>query len=137
MASGSGHPTYSKDKIEKYYDRIHLPEALRLYTVSEASPKASLSYLGLLQRYHLTNIPFENLSLHYSPSRSISIHPDALFQKIIESPGRGGYCMELNAIFATLLRSLGYRIYSSGARVFDGKGFAGWYIPCALMACIC
>lgn len=126
MTSSSGHPTYTKEQIEKYYNRIQLPEALRLYTVSEASPKASLSYLSVLQRYHLTNIPFENLSLHYSWSRHISIHPDALFQKIIESTGRGGYCMELNAIFASLLRSLGYKLYASGARVYDGNDYTGW-----------
>lgn len=128
MSSSSGHPIYTKEQIEKYYNRIHLPEALRLYTVSEASPKASLSYLGVLQRHHLTNIPFENLSLHYSTSRHISIHPDAIYQKIVESNGRGGYCMELNAIFACLLRSLGYKLYSSGARVYDGKEYLGWQV---------
>jgi len=87
-----------------------------------------MSYLGLLQRHHLTNVPFENLSLHYSPSRHISLHPQALFHKIVEGNGIGGYCMELNGAFGILLRSLGYKIYSMGAHVHDGKEFGGWQV---------
>ena len=128
MASALEHTTYTKEQIDKYYDRINLKEALRLYTISEASSKASLSYLGLLQRHHLTNVPFENLSLHYSPSRHISLHPEAIFRKIVEGNGRGGYCMELNSLFGSLLRSLGYKVYSTGARVHDGKEFGGWRV---------
>lgn len=128
MASVSEHTTYTKEQIDKYYNRINLREALRLYTISEASSKASLSYLGLLQRHHLTNVPFENLSLHYSPSRHISLHPDAIFAKIVEGNCRGGYCMELNNIFGILLRSLGYTVYSTGARVHNGTEFGGWQV---------
>jgi len=126
MASRTGHPTYTKEQIEQYYTRLKLPEPSQLYSVSDISPKAALSYLSFLQRQHLTTIPFESLSLHYSPSRHISIHPETVFDKIIKSNGRGGYCMELNAIFAALLRSLGYDIHSSGARVYDGNDWAGW-----------
>jgi arylamine N-acetyltransferase len=35
--------------------------------------------------------------------------------------------MELNAIFGTLLRSIGFTLYATGARVHDGKEFGGWY----------
>lgn len=34
--------------------------------------------------------------------------------------------MENNALFGTLLRSLGFTVYSGGARVFDGGSFTGW-----------
>jgi len=128
MASALEYTTYTKEQIDKYYDRINLKEALRLYTISEASSKASLSYLGLLQRHHLINVPFENLSLHYSPSRHISLHPEAIFRKVVEGNGQGGYCMELNSLFGSLLRSLGYKVYSTGARVHDGKEFGGWQV---------
>jgi arylamine N-acetyltransferase len=120
-------PTYSRDEIESYYRRIKLPDALRLYTVSEASPKAALCYLRLLQKHHLTHVPFENLSLHYSTHRRNSLHHDDLFKKIVQDGARGGYCMELNAAFGTLLRSLGYKMYAAGARVHDGKIFEMWY----------
>lgn len=36
--------------------------------------------------------------------------------------------MENNALFAILLRTLGYRIRSCGARTHDGKVFGAWYV---------
>lgn len=119
-------PKFTKEQVKKYYDRIGLAEALRVYEVTEISTKAALNYLGLLQKQHLISIPFENLSLHYSPYRQIVLHPDELFRKIVNGTGRGGYCMELNAIFGTLLRTIGYSLYATGARVHDGKEFGGW-----------
>jgi len=116
---------YSKEQVTQYYERIKLPEALRMYDVSEMSAKAALSYLRQLQKHHLISVPFENLSLHYSPYRGVALHTDALFRKIV-GQGRGGYCMELNAAFGALLRSLKYIVYSTGARVHDGREFGGW-----------
>jgi arylamine N-acetyltransferase len=53
--------SYSKEQITQYYDRVNLPEALRIYDVSELSPKAALSYLRELQKHHLITVPFENI----------------------------------------------------------------------------
>lgn len=36
--------------------------------------------------------------------------------------------MELNQLFFTLLRSIGYRVHSCGARVHNGKKFGGWSV---------
>ncbi|TID14511.1 arylamine N-acetyltransferase 1 [Venturia nashicola] len=116
---------YSKEEITQYYHRIRIPESLRIYDVSELSPKAALSYLKELQKHHLVSVPFENISLHYSPSRTVILHPEQLFRKIVHG-GRGGYCMELNAVFGLLLRSLRYNLYPTGARVHDGREFGGW-----------
>lgn len=52
---------YSKEEVTQYYDRISIPEALRIYDVSELSPKAALSYLKKLQKHHLVSVPFENI----------------------------------------------------------------------------
>ncbi|KAE9976437.1 hypothetical protein EG328_002619 [Venturia inaequalis] len=116
---------YSKEEITQYYDRINIPEALRIYDVSGLSPQATLSYLKELQKHHLVSVPFENISLHYSPSRTVILHPEQLFRKIVHG-GRGGYCMELNAVFGVLLRSLKYNLYPTGARAHDGREFGGW-----------
>lgn len=59
-----------------------------------------MEYLSLLQKYNLVAVPFENLTLHYSPHRAVVIHPEALFQKIVgDNNGRGGYCMENNYLY--------------------------------------
>jgi arylamine N-acetyltransferase len=52
---------YSKEEVTQYYDRISIPEALRIYDVSGLSPKAALSYLRELQKHHLVSVPFENI----------------------------------------------------------------------------
>ncbi|KAF2434619.1 arylamine N-acetyltransferase 1 [Tothia fuscella] len=119
-------PKYTKEQIIQYYERIGLPEALRIYDVADISPKAALSYLKELQKHHLISIPFENLALHYSPYKRIVLHPSELHRKIICTTGRGGYCMELNTLFNTLLRSINFTLYATGCRVHDGRDFNGW-----------
>ncbi|KAK4899583.1 hypothetical protein LTR49_027626 [Elasticomyces elasticus] len=84
-------------------------------------------FLGALVTHTLANIPFENLSLHDSPTHAVSIHPDTLFQKIIRADmGRGGYCLENNVFLGTVLQSLGFDVMSVGARINRmGKGGVG------------
>ena len=119
-------PAYTQAQIAKYFDRLHLPANQRIHDVASLNPDEALAYLALLQKLHLVAIPFENLSLHYSPHRRISIHPEAVFQKIIgDDGGRGGYCMENTGLFSVLLRSLGFDCYSAGARVF-AEDLNGW-----------
>lgn len=95
--------------------------------VANLTPEDALQYLSLLQKRHLIHIPFENLTLHYSAHRQVSIHADELFKKIIgDNNGRGGYCMENNGLFNALLHSLGFSVYSAGGRVFDDGKWTGW-----------
>lgn len=117
-------PTYSKEQIDHIFNRLNFPQALRQYdpTSLKDPPRkdepSRLQYLTALQRSMLTSVPFENLELHYSPTHVITIEPDALYHKIVtQGTGRGGYCMENNAFFVTLLRSLGFSTYSVAARV--------------------
>ncbi|GAA3440993.1 arylamine N-acetyltransferase family protein [Planomonospora venezuelensis] len=72
--------------------------------------------LHALQLAHLRAVPFENLSIHLG--EQISLEPGALFDKIV-SRRRGGFCYELNGLFAELLTSLGYRVTLLAARVFQ------------------
>lgn len=116
-------PTYSKPQITKYFDRLTIPHNERVYDVKSLNPEDALSYLALLQKLHLANIPFENLSIHYSTHRQVSIHAQELFRKIIDdNNGRGGYCMENNLLFGTLMHSLGFNLYSGGGRVLAQGG---------------
>ena len=127
MISEQPRPSYTREQISKYFHRLQLPEKDQKYDVAGWSAEDVLNYLALLQKLHLARIPFENLTLHYSAHHSVNVHPEALFTKIIgDNNGRGGYCMENNALFGTLLLSLGFDIYSAGARVNNGGVFTGW-----------
>lgn len=62
----------------------------------------------------LHHLPFENLDVLLD--KPVQIEPDAVFAKIVEQR-RGGYCFELNSLFARLLSSLDYRVTLLVARV--------------------
>lgn len=51
----------------------------------------------------------------------ISLDKEDLFEKIVTLE-RGGYCMENNLLFSTVLRTLGFEVVATGARV----GPNGW-----------
>ncbi|WP_329084096.1 arylamine N-acetyltransferase family protein [Streptosporangium sp. NBC_01469] len=79
--------------------------------------KPDVQGLRALQLAHLRAVPFENLSIHLG--EVISLEPDALFDKVV-GRRRGGFCYELNGLFAELLTALGYRVTLLAARVFNG-----------------
>lgn len=123
----SARATYSTDQIEKYFERLGLPQEKRIYNVASLNAAEALEHLALLQKLQLAAVPFENISLHYSTHHSISVHPEELFRKIIgDDNGRGGYCMENNRLFGTLLNSLGFTLYSGGCRCFGDDTWTGW-----------
>jgi N-hydroxyarylamine O-acetyltransferase len=74
----------------------------------------SLSTLRALHLAHLRTVPFENLDIHWS--RPILLDEESLFDKIVTRK-RGGFCYELNGLFASLLRELGYTVSLLSARV--------------------
>lgn len=77
--------------------------------------------LKSLQRAHLLAVPFENLDIHLG--RRLSLDQGALFDKIVPRR-RGGFCYELNGLFAALLRALGFDVTMIAARVArQGGGF--------------
>ncbi|KAH0151608.1 putative N-acetyltransferase family protein, partial [Aureobasidium melanogenum] len=116
---------YTPAQIHQYYDRISLPQEYRhepghVSTKIASQTSTGLEFLSALQRYNLANIPFENLDLHYSTHHSISIDSQEIFDKIVgggRKKGRGGYCMVNNALFANVLRGLGFHVTSHGARI--------------------
>jgi arylamine N-acetyltransferase len=98
-----------------------------------------LDFLQQLQRYQLASVPWENLSKFYNPRLSpvsALLGQDDVFDKIVGAGangrldgrgGRGGGCLENNTLFGTVLRSLGYDIFSTAGRVHIGGGnYSGW-----------
>lgn len=73
------------------------------------------SSLAELHERHLLSVPFENLDTHMDTRIVLEI--PWLYDKIVERR-RGGFCYELNGLFAELLRDLGYEVELLAARVF-------------------
>jgi N-hydroxyarylamine O-acetyltransferase len=96
------------DSVNSYLDRIG---------ARPAGPTASA--LRELHRRHLETVPFENLSIHLG--EPIVLAEDALLDKVVLR-GRGGFCYELNGLFAALLTALGYDVTLLAASVFGDGG---------------
>jgi N-hydroxyarylamine O-acetyltransferase len=98
--------------VDAYLDRLGV----------EWPAAADLATLRRLQERHLATVPFENLSVHLG--EPIVLDEEALFTKIV-SRRRGGFCYELNGLFAALLRELGYAAELRAAQVFRPDGTPG------------
>lgn len=103
---------YSEAQLELYLQHIKYPK--------HDHPADRLQFLTGLLRHHQARVPFDSIALHYSPTRLLSLDPEDLFQKIVTN-SRGGYCMEVNRLFATVLRTLGFQLYSCAGRVKHKK----------------
>jgi N-hydroxyarylamine O-acetyltransferase len=76
--------------------------------------------LRTLQLAHLYRVPFENLSIH--TNEKILLQEEWLYDKFVRRR-RGGFCYELNGLFAVLLRQLGFPVtlLSAGVARADGS----------------
>ena len=81
----------------------------------------TLATLRALQRAQLLTVPFENLDIHLG--RQIRLDQASLFDKIV-TRRRGGFCFELNGLFAELLRELGFRVTLLNSRIPETHN--GW-----------
>jgi N-hydroxyarylamine O-acetyltransferase len=102
------------DQVAAYLDRIG------------AAPGSSLADL---QRQHLMSVPFENLDIHLGAT--ITLDPDAFYAKVVKRR-RGGFCYELNGLFAELLRALGHDVTLLAARTIGRDGLGPPYDHLAL-----
>ncbi|OCK73694.1 cysteine proteinase [Lepidopterella palustris CBS 459.81] len=119
-------PAYTPHQLSTYLSHISLPPATH-------PPSLTLPYLSRLLVHQLSAVPYENLSLHYSPVKRIDLSPAALYKKFItDGRGRGGYCMEVGIFFNHVLRGLGFEAYMTGVRIrpreggVPGGSYMGW-----------
>jgi N-hydroxyarylamine O-acetyltransferase len=77
----------------------------------------SAETLRALHQAHMLTVPFENLDIHLG--RPIVLELPRLYDKIVNQR-RGGFCYELNGLFAWLLGELGFRVEMLSARVCNG-----------------
>lgn len=116
----SNRTQYSKSELLDYFARIELPEEYYQDVLSDTSlaktKEAGFPLLEALCRHHTCNVPFENLILHYSANKKVTLDLAELYTWFVKKR-RGGRCMENNSFFATVLRSLGYQVRNCGGRV--------------------
>lgn len=80
--------------LQKYFDRIGF----------NAIATAGIATVAEIMRCQLFTVPFENLDVQ--AGKVVSLLPEEIVEKIVER-NRGGYCYEVNGIFAMALQSLG------------------------------
>ncbi len=67
----------------------------------------NLATLGQLHRQHLFHIPYENFDIHLG--KRVELGELAFFNKLVRQK-RGGWCFEMNGLFAWALRQMGYKV---------------------------
>jgi N-hydroxyarylamine O-acetyltransferase len=116
-------PDSSFSGFEYYYEinRVNIDSYLkRINYRGSLAPTAET--LRDLQIAHLLTVPFENLSIH--AKEAIVLETEALFGKIVERR-RGGFCYEVNGLFASLLSNLGFQVEMLAAEVANADGGFG------------
>ena len=103
----NNYETLTEEEVRAYLLRLNLDPSMDL------TPSKELLDI-LLKAHHLT-VPFEDIWV-YEGKLPLSIEVKDLFDKIVNKR-RGGYCFELNGLFVTLLRTLGFNAYSCFCRV--------------------
>ncbi|OJJ46452.1 hypothetical protein ASPZODRAFT_25560 [Penicilliopsis zonata CBS 506.65] len=124
---------FTPAQLDAYLEYIDIPLEFRRRTADgqDEWPPRDLSFLTALHTHHISAIPYENLALHYSINKRISLDAQHLLRKCTRN-GRGGYCMETTLLFTDILRSLGFTVYPTGARIryrVDGVpqgDYSGW-----------
>jgi len=84
--------------------------------------KPDVETLRGLHAAHMRSVPFENLDI--GRKQPIQLTEEALWEKIIICK-RGGFCYELNGLFAWLLKQIGFDVTYLNARVFNREGKLG------------
>ncbi|KAF2440667.1 arylamine N-acetyltransferase 2 [Karstenula rhodostoma CBS 690.94] len=119
----------SPEQLSAYVHHIGLPAKYH----PANKPIHDLAFLTQLHVHTISTIPYDNLTLHYSSSKKISIYPQDAFKKIItDNRGRGGYCMENSILFNHVLRGLGFTAYMAGVRIrlrengIPAGAYIGW-----------
>lgn len=88
--------TLGPESVDGYLDRLGV-----------ARPDGpSMEALRALFRAHVERVPYETLDIQIA--RPTSVDPEETVARVLR--GRGGYCVQLNSAFATLLSALGYAV---------------------------
>ena len=99
---------YKDCSIKEYLERIGFTGAAR----------PDLETLNRVQELHVMAVPYENLEI--MARKPLTLDIPSLYEKIV-TRGRGGYCFELNGLYAWLLEGIGYKITQHFGRWLRGE----------------
>lgn len=102
---------YDGCDVQKYFERIGY----------FGRRQADIETLAALQEKHVLSVPYENLEI--MERKPLTLDIPCLYKKIVERR-RGGYCFELNGLFAWLLEELGFDIVQHFGRWLRGEPLA-------------
>lgn len=96
--------------LQEYFNRIAYQGAAR----------ADIATVHDLMRCQLFTVPFENLDVQ--AGKIVSLAPEDIVEKLVKR-NRGGYCFELNGLFAMALQALGipYRFVAARPMLYAEK----------------
>lgn len=96
--------------LSAYFRRIHY----------SGQPAADSKTLHALMRHQLFSIPFENLDVQ--AGKVVSLVPEDITEKLLYQR-RGGYCYELNGLFAMALQAVGipYRFVAARPMFYPAR----------------
>lgn len=95
-------------KLQAYLDRIGFTGV----------PRVDAPTLKAMQRLHLRAIPYENFDV--AMGRPMTLDPQAAFDKLVTGR-RGGWCYEMNGLFAAMLREVGFQVTEMAGAVLRGE----------------
>jgi N-hydroxyarylamine O-acetyltransferase len=95
--------------LEQYLNRVGITGSL----------EPSLETLIALHRAHLQTIPYENLEIHFG--RKLELDLERIFERLVLER-RGGWCYEMNGLFAWVLREIGFDVRLVSTRVTRSDG---------------
>ena len=87
--------------------------------LADTRPEPTLAWLDRLVQAQLVHIPFDAMDV-WGRGDCPSLATEDLFDKII-TRRRGGYCFELNSLFCTFLKALGYDAYVVSVILVGGR----------------
>lgn len=84
------------------------------------TPTADIETVARMMRRQLFSVPFENLDVQ--AGKIVSLVPEEIVEKIVGRK-RGGYCYEVNGLFAMALQSLGisYRFVAARPMFYPAR----------------
>ena len=86
--------------------------------VFEDDIEISLACLTKLQNLHLLHVPWENLDVFTGRRKELIV--EELYEQLVVQH-RGGWCHELNGLFAWLLKTLGFEVKIVSAFLQSGE----------------
>lgn len=96
-----------------FYEQFSLNDYLQRIGLNDDGLAADLGSLTKIMKYQIRSVPFENLDVQ--AGKIILLEPSDIFEKIVHNQ-RGGYCYEVNGIFAMALHALGFKYQFVAAR---------------------